>query len=137
MSKTIPKFYATVENHKLLFYNRERWSTWLQSLVGKEVVVTVSEIQDDRGLNQLRYLWGVLYKEIAEDTGNSVEDIHDFFKGKFLAFPASLGHDVVTTVGSTTTLTYQEMEAFTTSVRQWAAMELGITIPARGEVTLL
>ena len=45
-----------------------------------QVVVTIVPIRSNRSLNQLSYLWGIVYPEIAGHTGHTATELHEIFK---------------------------------------------------------
>lgn len=51
---------------------------------GEKLSVSVTSKKPKRSEAQNRYLWGVYYPEIAQETGHSIEEIHEWAKGKFL-----------------------------------------------------
>jgi len=44
------------------------------------VSLTIEVFEETRRACQNRWLWGVLYKEIASETGYSVDDVHELMK---------------------------------------------------------
>lgn len=103
-------------------------------MAGKWVIVTVEAEQEARMLNQLRYHFGVVCKLISDQTGYTKEEVHEILKAENLSQPYSIGERTVYTVGSTTSLTWKEMEDFDERNRRWAAENLDLSIPERGEV---
>lgn len=85
-------------------YYRHFIKTKLQ--VGDNIVLTVTNRKPKRTENQNRYYHGVYLQIISDETGETVERLHTFFKQKFLKKGSYqiLGEEVVE-VGSTTDLT--------------------------------
>lgn len=82
-----------------------------------------------------RYLFGVVYKEIAKATGRNVSDVHDLMTQWFLPrprlrrlsnWPDGDVRTIVREVSHTSKLTPQEFEAFVNAVRTFAKSCLGV-----------
>ena len=87
-----------------------------------KIAVTVEPIRSTRSLNQLAYLWGIVYPGIAGHTGHSATELHEIFKR--LLLPPRItkyrGREIKM-AATTTTLSKGEMAEFITRVlpRQW------------------
>lgn len=55
-------------------------------LPGKPLEVTVERKKRERTDLQNRALWGCAYKALREQSGNDVNDLHDFFCGEFFGW---------------------------------------------------
>lgn len=101
-----------IENpQKLSEYIKTR-KNWLYSLVLKKYWT--------RSLAQNSYYRGVVLELIEADTGTEKEDLHYFFKHKFIdweAFPSSRE------------LNKNEFAEYVDKIRDFASAELGIYIP--------
>lgn len=53
--------------------------------LGDKVVIEIEKRTVSRSLQQNSFYWGAVLPCIAESTGNITEDLHEFFKRKFLA----------------------------------------------------
>lgn len=98
------------------------------------VVVRVEREADRRTSEANAYYWGVVLKLIADETGQTPHDLHEYFKGQHLAQPILLvdrdgviRHEA-TIGGSTSKLTTSEFYDYVERVRADAA-DLGIVIP--------
>jgi hypothetical protein len=102
-----------------------------------DVVVTVAPIRSNRSLNQLSYLWGIVYPEIAGHTGHTTTELHEIFKR--LLLPPRItkfkGREFKM-AATTSTLSKSEMAEFITRVIAEAA-EMGINIPPLRLITRL
>ncbi len=76
--------------------------------------------------NSLMWMW---YKHMEEQTGQSKEDIHDYYKTMFLSRQIAVGGRWVTVIGSTTDLNTLQMTNYLEKVRADVAAEFGITLP--------
>ena len=73
--------------------------------VGDKVVIEIEKRKLPRSLQQNSYYWGAVLPCIAEDTGNIPEDLHEFFKRRFLEpRKAEVLGKIVVFPGSTTRL---------------------------------
>ena|SRR3990167_4325161 len=94
----------------------------------KPWAVTVEPYKKKRSLNQLGLYWkwvGI----VANETGNDADDLHEFFKSKFLIpRPVEIGGEVIN-VRSTTKLDTAAMKEFMDRVYAFAGSELGIMLP--------
>jgi len=98
-----PTHAGIVKNGKLELLNRDRFLMWVGGLEG-EVEVIVRKPKKDRTSQQNKLYWGYL-DIISSDTGNTPDELHEFFKRKFLppVFKVILGVEV-RLPGSTTNL---------------------------------
>jgi len=129
MSKITPIFKGKVKNNKLILEDKESFYLWLGGLEDKIVDVIVRIFSDARTVKQNKYLWGVVYKVIADDTGFSDEEIHQIFKKKYLTYKKTYkGKDYLFTE-STTKLDTAEMTGYIDAIKNFASMELGIFVP--------
>lgn len=81
-------------------------------------------------LSQLGYLYGVVYKIIALETGHSIRDIESLMKLKFN--PQTIADlDGVETVvpGNTRDFNTKQMTEYIEEIRDWALHDLGLFIP--------
>jgi hypothetical protein len=94
-----------------------------------KVAVTIEPIRNNRSLNQLAYLWGVVYPEIAGHTGHTATELHEIFK-RLLLLPriTKFKGREIKMAATTTTLSKGEMAEFITRVLAEAG-EMGINIP--------
>lgn len=110
------------------------------------LVVSIDAEEKKRTQQQNRYLWGVVYKTIADNdpgffTGEqtaallknarlSVADvIHEFCKQCFLPpVHVAVGEGMVLSP-STTRMTRQDFNAYVEDIRRWAADSLGVYVP--------
>lgn len=110
----------------------EEFKVHLAQFEGGEVDVIVEKPRKERSLPQNRFYFGVVLEIIHEETGWEKEDIHEYFKIKFLREP--LNDQGMFRVKSTTELTTIEMEEYIEKIRREVAMELAIEIPLPHEV---
>lgn len=74
---------ARIKDCKLVVKNIDKWRSVLLDLDGKAVRITIDRDIDTRSTQQNRFYW--LYLGLIEDeTGNNADDLHEYFKRKFL-----------------------------------------------------
>ena len=125
-----PIFPALIKSGKVVFNNIIKFNEHLRSLEGKDVEVIVRKWKKGRSNNQNRYMWGVCYKIVSEETGHTEDEIHDSLRAMFLMdksgkFPI---------VRSSTSLTTVEFEDYLEKVRIFAAEKLNCIIPLPNEI---
>jgi len=88
--------------------------------VGAKLSVTLTDKRPTRSDRQHRYYWAYL-SQIAEETGHSKDELHTFFKGKFLSegMTEIYGHKV----RSTTTLTKGRFAEYIMEIYSLTAIE--------------
>lgn len=95
----------------------------------RQYTVKVAKKAEIRTLsqNRLYYLW---LNCISAETGNEVEDLHEYFKQKFIGVRSRIiyGENVVKAY-STTDLNTEEFTAYLDKVQRWANVEQGIILP--------
>ena len=121
------KFSAQIRN-KEIYYDR---IGDLEDFLGKKdgAFVDVHIVDKTRTGQQNRFLWGVVYDSIVEaverETGQDRNDIHDFYKTKFLRRRLKNGEVVV---GSTARLKTGEFKDYVEKVRADAAVRFHVVI---------
>lgn len=99
----------------------------------KRVAVTIENLRSHRSLQQNRYLWGVVYPLIAEATGYTDTEVHEWAKAQYLA-PKVLrvAGQVRQVTRSTTELSVGEMVEYIDNLIRLGA-ELGVHVPSPEE----
>lgn len=112
-----------------LLYKNARWFKGMLSLYEDcEVLITVERRQKKRSVEQMGYLFGVVYPTISDHTGHTPEELHDIYKTKFLRKKVEWQGAKMVIVGTTQKLTTNQMAEFVTNIILDAA-EMGIEIP--------
>jgi hypothetical protein len=98
---------------------------------GRQVNIEIKRYypKKDRSNEQNRYMWGVVYRLLADYTGHSPEEIHEAMKYEFLLSRESK----LKVPRSTADLSTIEMEDYLSRVREFASLELGVYIPEPNE----
>lgn len=114
----------------LSYRNPSYYQDQLNQLKGKKkAFVTIETGGSSRSLQQNRYLWSVIYPILAETTGYSDEEVHEWAKSALLP-PKILkvGTKAVYTARSTTSLTVGEMVEYIDKLIELAE-NLGCVVP--------
>jgi len=128
-----PVLYGKVERGKLVLDYPEQLVIRMASLEGKRVEVIVRKETKTRTNQQNRYLWGIVYAIISDNTGYDPEQVHDAMKVKFAS--KHLDNGLVITE-RTSKMTTERMTQYIDDIKRWAAEFLGLYIPDAGEITL-
>ncbi len=87
---------------------------------------------------QNSYYWGVVIKTMSDSLGYTSQEMHEIIKHKFLTqndiLKGRTGAVYVSHSKSTTELTTVEFEELMADIRQWASIDLGISIQQPNEV---
>lgn len=90
--------------------------------------VEIKRHQERRTLSQNKLLWAI-YTEIANETGHSSEEIHEYCKATFLPKRiVSFDGKDYEIVGSTAELDKPAFSEYVERVTAWAASDFGITV---------
>lgn len=115
--------------------DRGQATAYVASLSTEPVMeVTIRPYKSKRSVEQNRMYWGVWLKHISDHTGHSPEELHEFFKQRFLH------HEDLTVLGdevqvypSTTKLNTKQFTEYLDKVSLFAQQELGCYLPAMEE----
>lgn len=86
-----------------------------------------------RSLNQNSYMFGIVYKLLADHLGYTIDEIHELMKQKFLSRTISIKSESFNVPLSTTELDTVGMEDYLQQIREWAYTALGCSIPKPNE----
>ena len=120
---------------RLVFDNPSYYRQQVDQFRGeKYVYVTIENQRSQRSPAQNRYWWGVCYPIIAETTGYTVNEVHEWAKRKFLKPRiVDIGGEEVVITRSTTELSKGEAVEYTDELRQFSEEVLGAHIPTPEE----
>ena len=113
-------------------YQKEKAISYIER-IDKDMLCEIRKDKRNRSTVQNAYYWFLLTM-LETDTGNDKDDLHDYFKQRFLISHSSLSFisDFQFTK-STTKLTTLEMEDYLEKIRVFASRELGCFLPLPGE----
>lgn len=133
MTKINLYLYGKVTNEgKIVLEDKEKWQRRLETLKDKKIQISLVERRKNRSLKQNGYLWGCVYKIIADETGHTPEEIHNIFKNLFLREETDLKGLNCYRTKHLSDLTTGGMVEYIMNIVAKAA-ELGITIPDADE----
>lgn len=104
-----------------------------------EVSIRIEKRHAKRSLQANAWYWSQVVGLVAEHTGYTADEVHEFYKAKFLPrtmnFQNGNGEIVAefVTGGTTTVLNKVEFYEYCEQIREWAATTLDVTIPNPGE----
>ena len=109
-------------------YNPQALKQFMERREGKRVSVDIKG--RTRSNEQNSYYWAVVISILSEFTGYTPDEMHGYLKNRFLQpREVVIGEDARRVDPTTTKLSTDEFSAYVESIRQWAAMELGVSIP--------
>ena len=95
----------------------------------REYEAKIVKKTDKRTLAQNR-LYRLWLNCISEETGNDVEDLHEYFKAKYIGVHYRVIYgEGITRNYSTTDLSTEQFTEFLERVQRWANIEQGIVLP--------
>ena len=121
--------HGAIKNGKLVLDNSPYFRMILNGYEDTEKVrITLEKERGAKTRNQLGYLFGVVYVEIARHTGYSVDELDAIFKAKYLKKSLKWRGGHLQVVESKANLTSDEMGEYISNV-VLEGMELGCVIP--------
>lgn len=121
----IPIFTGNILKGKLVLQDKERFEQYVSQLKDCKINLTIKEQKNERSINQNNLYWAYL-NLIEKETGNSANDLHNYFKQTRLKphFKEVFGKNIETRK-STTKLTTKEFTDYLKAIEH----ETGIPIP--------
>lgn len=118
--------------------DRDKVVALVRSLdLGKPWAITVEPFKKRRTQSQLALMWvwvDQAVKLIHDDTGQDKDDLHEYFKRKFLTPRRFQVMGEVVEVYTTKELTTAQMTEYMEKIRAFASIELGILLPSPEEL---
>lgn len=128
--------FGSIKSGRLFIRNRREFDQQIAHMRdGCEVEIEVTRRRASRSQQQNRYYWGVVVHLVSEYTGFAPDDMHDWFKAKFI--PKRLAvcdgngevRDELVLGGSTRKMNKLEFGEYMETIRRWAAETLDVVIP--------
>lgn len=114
-------------------YHIQRLKNNINSLDrSKKYLVNIKEYKPARTLNQNSYLWGVVYKMIANEIGSDADTVHEDLKREFglkEERASIITGEISEHIRSTKTYDTLEMTNYINNIKNWAISFLGVVIP--------
>lgn len=82
----IKTFHIQIDNGKIVFksdYQKELLTKWIAQFPDGKYLLEIESQKENRSSEQNRYYWFYL-GVISEETGYTTEELHEYYKGKFL-----------------------------------------------------
>lgn len=133
MNKLTPKFQGEIINGKLQLDEQFKFELYIGTLSSKRVEVIVKKWRKTRSNQQNKLYWGVILKTISDYTGESIDDLHQHFKNKFLRYTGKSGK--LNSCKSTTKLSTDEFSQYIERIIEWAA-SFDLIIPLPSDIDL-
>lgn len=127
------KHRCKITKGKIDIYNLPAYLNDLSGISG-EAVIDIRPWKPVRSGNQNRYYRGVVLSMIEDYTGQDADDLHHYFRAKFLGVDDKGGIEIPI---STTILTTKEMENYMEAIKRFASVNLGLYIPDPNEAPLV
>lgn len=108
----------------------------LNGLRNGDYEISIRQVRHQRSIPQNKLLWMWL-NFIADETGNSKDDLKDFFSGLFLRREIKVNGKPSVVVSGTSTLNRKDMTQFLENIQKWCAEELGMQLPQPEELIML
>ena len=128
---------ATVQGGKpkLSEGQRNKLNNAFRAREGRLVRIAIGDMDKSRSNQQNKYYWGCVLKLVAEYTGYTENEVHEWLKDQLLPkkFVTIAGVEVEARK-STSDLSTVDFQAYIEHVRAFAAMELQIVIPLPSEI---
>jgi hypothetical protein len=136
MALKVPKIKSEVLNGKMKFNANQKniLDKWLMCLNGKEVEVVIKIRRNKRTIPQNSYYWGVVLDLIAESTGYTTQELHEFFKRLFLKKVIKIGGVDYEVSESTSKLNTEQFSDYIEKIKKFAVMKLDLHIPSPDEI---
>ena len=116
-------------------YQKEKAISYIER-IDKDMLCEVRKDKRTRSVVQNAYYWFLLTM-LEYDTGNDKNDLHIYFKEKYLRKESNFIEltkiEVIEYTQSTTKLSTIEMEDYLEKIRIFASRELGCFLPLPGE----
>jgi hypothetical protein len=127
---------GSVKGGRLYFHNRRAFDEQVRQFRdGAQVEIAVTIRRANRSQQQNGWYWSVIVQLIAEHTGYTPDEVHEFLKAKFIPKRLAIANgngevvDEYVLGGSTRKLNTLEFSAYCEAVQQWAAATLDCYIP--------
>ena len=122
------KFQATIKSGTLTLNSSPFFKKQVARLKDGRYTLSLERIKSNRSLNQNRYYFGAVLPPIAEYTGYSTEEMHEYYKARFLKKRTlTIGDDEREVVPSSTKLSTDEFSQYIEKIINHAS-DMGISI---------
>lgn len=112
-------------------YQRDKAISYIER-IDKEMICEVKKKKNSRSIVQNNYYWLILTM-LQDDNGTDKDDLHIYFRSKFLHATKEINGELVEYTKSTTQLSTMDMEDYLSKIRIFASVELGCFLPLPNE----
>lgn len=127
-------FKGRVEKQRLVLQDPNEMRSYIASLDGQDIEMTIGRKIDKRTHNQNDYLW-FINRLISEETGMEAEDVHTYLKERFAPKRKVTIKGVETTMPKgTSQFTKEEFSDYIERIKRFGSMELNLIIPDSDEL---
>lgn len=102
---------------------------YIKEFLEWEGEIELAKVESGKTLQQLRYLWGVVYKLVSEHTGFTPEEVSEVYKKRFLSYKKLYRGKWYPFTKGLSELKKTEMAEYVDKVIKHAQEELEIIIP--------
>ena len=134
--KPVPKFIGIVKGQKVILDDQEGYDNYLISLDEKRIELVIKKEEIARTNQQSKYLFGVIYHLISEETGYSKEEVHEMMKSILLKDHKEVNGKRYTVIRGTHDLTTVEMTEYIEGCKRFASTELSLFIPESNKTNI-
>lgn len=127
---------AQIRNRRLFIEDRRRFDEAVGRLDDRyDYEIAVRRLYANRSQQQNKFYWAVVVELLSEHTGYTPDEVHEFLKMQFIPKRLAVADDngevkgEFVIGGSTRKMSTAEFGKYIDSIREWAAMELGVVIP--------
>ena len=119
------------ENNEILWRAEDKKlvNDWLDSRKVRYIEVDFKNAQSLKSLQQLGYIWGVIFPVLSKELGYGVDEIYLVYKNKFLKDFVTIGEKEVLRIKGLSDLNMKETSEFIEKIIIHAETELGIIVP--------
>ena len=114
------KFLGQIKDRIFIPHDPKRYHTYLGTLEGRTVEISLDRPRVSRSNPQNKYYWGCVVTILAEHFGYTNEEMHEALKWEFLRKKNDTSPKAPFTVRSTTDLSTKEFEEHLENIRRWA-----------------
>ena len=124
-----PIFLCKIEKGKVSHFDEDVFDLYIGQWEGMECDLTIEKHKTTRTLQQNKYLWGIVYKMISDETGYTVDEVHQLFKTLFRKKHLDVGEKRYVVVGSTADMNTIEFTDYIENIKRFSAENLSLNIP--------
>lgn len=131
----LPKFKAKIINGKMEIHDKTRLQEYYRKFEGQDVSIVIDKWSSIRSLQQNKYLHGVVFKMIADETGYTLSEAKEQTKISVGFYKEiDFNDEKLLILKETSKLSKNEFMEFVEACRDWALITLNLNIPSPDNV---